>query len=335
MSNMFQGEEYYAPTHTSRASHYNRRSNQNSAGYYDTTPTGMPDDRSSSGSNNAPRRENVQAWNNYVSNSQAYSNFVETSINAGTARYSYNNQYVEWNRNSDLLRARSLRANIQTYKDDQTLCNGGNTLACNRVGRRDNQDPAYVNPTQRSYQDFYLHQNRENPNPPPPPVEEVPSDIMGDGTSTNPVVEVPVNTDGTTEPPVDSTPVDSRQQQCEDGGGRWTADAGGACFNQAPVVPLPHEEPAPEDRTGRQEPEPDHSHRVVDPTASSGGSHSGKDGSKTQSGSDGVIHFDSGTNVNRTPPKNEVKFMLNNIRALSDPYNQDGRKCVSTKRLVE
>ena len=165
-------------------------------------------------------------------------------------------------------------------------------------------------------------------------MEEVPSDIMGDGTSTNPVVEVPVAGDGTTipaRPSVEEPVVNNRKQRCIDNGNRWSDDGNGACFEEAPPIPRD----PPEERTGGQRPADDHTHRVVDPTASSGGSHSGKDGSKTSGTTDAVIEFDSGGYHATIPQKNDVLFMLNNIRALTDPYQVDKRACVFNKRLVE
>ena len=177
------------------------------------------------------------------------------------------------------------------------------------------------------------------------PETSTPGGIMEGGGD----VSVEVDAGGETRPaepspaPAPATPQRMTRERCIARGNTWTDDAGGACFDYSPPAPPreqhpdepPAPDPRPEERTGRQEPEPDHSHRVVNPTASGGGSHSGKDGSKTQAGSDGVIEFDSGSNAIQTRAKNQVVEMLNNIRALTDPYNENRQRCMENKRLVE
>lgn len=330
---------------------------------YDTTGTGMPDDRSAGAPSRAnPLGRNITAWNDYVGASQRLEEMQRAAINNGMARYSYNNQYVEWDRRQDLLRARSLRATIQSYRDNQTSCSGGNQVACNAVGRRDSQDRAWHNPNQESYRDYFLHTNRENPNPPPPPAEtptETPGDIMGDGTSQRPAEadtrEERCNTAGgfwnsQTRECV-AMPSRTAQQRCEDGGGRWSSDGNGACFHDAPAVPSP--EPVhtdePDERTGEQLPDcpqggrrnllgilDSNCHdRQVNPTAQGGGSHSGKDGSKTMAGSDEVVHFDTGGKEKTlSRQENPVRQMINLIAGLQDPYGEF-RKCKTEKRIVE
>ena len=244
---------------------------------------------------------------------------ADRSTGAGRTFYSIGNVNA-WNRYQDNLRALERHQNtfgertidrdgniVFRYNNQQQLNTARNlrasvfdyqedTTACN------NRDPDACRRVGR-------YVNRRTGDPP----EQYRGDAMGGGTYTpnetdDPIVEVPVSP---------------------------TGDTGDMRPPETPAVEPPAPDARPEDRTGRQEPEKDHSHRVVDPTASSGGSHSGKDGSKTQAGSDGVIHFDTGSNAIQTRPKNEVVLMLNNLRALSDPYNQDRRSCIKNKRLVE
>lgn len=319
---------------------------------YDYTGAGIPDDRTPSGDNRfLPLRENVNSWNNYVGASQRLEELTQSAINAGVARYNMTNQSVIWDRRQDLQRARSLRATIQDYRDNQRDCTAGNQSACNLVGRRDRNDRQYVNPNQTSYRDYFLHNNLEGD------IQEssTPGDIMQGGGDVSVDVEPtgetsaprPAETEqqrqqrardyeeATGEPMPSDTPPGSvppapaghgqpprettAKERCIARGDRWTDDGGGGCFSTAhPVAP----DPAPEERTGRQNPDPDHSHRQVDPTASGGGSHSGKDGSKTRAGTDGVIEFDTGTHRQSFPQKNEIKLLLNNLRALKNPYGQ-------------
>ena len=118
---------------------------------YDYTGAGIPDDRTPSGDNRfLPLRENVNSWNNYVGASQRLEELTQSAINAGVARYNMTNQSVIWDRRQDLQRARSLRATIQDYRDNQRDCTAGNQSACNLVGRRDRNDRQYVNPNETS-----------------------------------------------------------------------------------------------------------------------------------------------------------------------------------------
>lgn len=348
-------------SYTQRAEGF--RSHRNTYRPYDGdySGTGLPDDRTPSSGDNRflPTRQNVNSWRDYVGASQRLEELTQSAINAGVARYNYTNQSVIWDRRQDLQRARSLRATIQDYRDNQRDCTAGNQSACNLVGRRDKNDRAYYNPNQSSYRDYFLHNNLEGD------VQETstPSDIMEGGGDVSVEVEptgeqrpappAPPETEqqreqrardyeeATGEPmPADTPPPDppappqqTAKERCIARGDRWTDDAGGACFSDAhPVAP----DPAPEERTGRQQPDDDHSHRQVHPTGNSGGSHSGKDGSKTSHSSDGVIEFDTGTHRQSFPQKNEMKFLLNNLRAMKDPYNQNvDRHCKTQKRLVE
>lgn len=353
-------------TSNSRSSTVNQRRNNTSTSVnYDYSGTGLPDDRTPSGDNRyLPLRQNVNAWNNYVSNSKALEDLTEAAINNGVARYSNNQQYVVWDRQADLNRARALRAQIEDYRNDQSACDSGNANACSRVGRRDAQDRAYYNPNQESYRNYFLHNNRENPNasrpePPAPPPEpepqpaepaaepaaEPPSDIMGGGDDITPDA---------------ADTYENKKARCINAGNRWTDDAGGACFSDdtRPVPRPPERTPEPDsevhtdepaERTGDQVPDcpeggrrnllgvlDSHCHeRTVNPTAQGGGSHSGKDGSKSMAGSEEVVHFDTGGKQKTlSRQENPVRQMINLIGALEDPYGQF-TKCKSEKRIVE
>jgi len=75
--------------------------------------------------------------------------------------------------------------------------------------------------------------------------------------------------------------------------------------------------------------------RQVNPTAQGGGSHSGRDGSKTHAGIEGVDSFDSGGKRSYLSRQaNPVLKSINLINALQDPYNEF-RVCKTQKRLVE
>lgn len=120
-----------------------------------------------------------------------------------------------------------------------------------------------------------------------------------------------------------------------------------------PAPPVP-DEPVhvddPVDNTGEQVPECNNSRsgnrllmvggadchdRQVNPTAQGGGSHSGRDGSKTHAGIEGVDSFDSGGKRSYLARQaNPVLKSINLINALQDPYGEF-RKCKSEKRIVE
>lgn len=348
------GNQSSSRSSNTRASHYSRRRGTSSQPTgYDYSGTGLPDDRAEGGTNTyLPTTRNVTAWNDYVGASRRLEELTRAAISNGVARYSYNNQYVEWDRQADLNTARSMRATIQTYRDNQEACSGGDQGACDAVGRRNAQDRAYHNPAQESYRNYFLHTNRENPNPPAPEPEpepepaETPGDIMGGGGSIS---------------PEDANTEENKRARCENSGGRYTSDGGGSCFHDAPPLPAPpaqDPDPAPEDaphtddpaeRTGDQVPDcpqggrrnllgilDSHCHnRQVNPTAQGGGSHSGEDGSKSMAGSGEVEHFDTGGKPKTLARQaNPVREMINLISALEDPYGQF-RKCKTEKRLVE
>ncbi len=90
----------------SSTSHTNNVARRSSSAGYDTTGTGMPDDRSAGVSSRAnPLGRNITAWNDYVGASKRLEDLTRAAIRAGTARYSWNNQYVEWDRREDLMTA--------------------------------------------------------------------------------------------------------------------------------------------------------------------------------------------------------------------------------------
>ena len=340
-------------TSNSRASTINQRRGEVShSANYDYEGTGLPDDRSPGTGTNTylPTRRNVSAWNEYVGASRRLEELTRAAISNGIARYSYNNQYVEWDRQADLNTARNMRATIQTYRDNQEACTGGDQGACDAVGRRNAQDRAYYNPNQASYRNYFLHANRENPTASrpeePAPPAETPGDIMGGGETIS---------------PEDANTEENKRARCENSGGRYTSDGGGSCFHDAPPLPAPpaqDPDPAPQDaphtdepaeRTGDQVPDcpqggrrnllgilDSHCHnRQVNPTAQGGGSHSGEDGSATMAGSGEVEHFDTGGKQKTLARQaNPVREMINLISALEDPYGQF-RKCNTEKRLVE
>lgn len=284
-----------------------------------------------------PTQTNVNAWNSYVGASQRLQELQDAAIGAGKARYTRDNTAIKWDRQADLSRARALRTTIYEYRQNQDSCNAGVAGACSRVGRRNPNDEQYINPSQRSYQDYNLYTHQEGNMD----AAETPGDIMGDGTTETPT-PAPAGSgsgsgggsgDGSGDAPA-PTParVDNREQRCAASGGRYDADRG-VCFHTAPVVPAP--DSPPEEATGQQEPDPDHSHRQVHPQAQGGGSHSGKDGSKTQAGTDGVVHFDTGSLHRNIPQKDGMVELLKTLRALKNPYKQDLRTCKTNKRLVE
>ena len=106
----------------------------------------------------------------------------------------------------------------------------------------------------------------------------------------------------------------------------------------------------PVDATGEQVPDCNHGRsgnrllvvggadcheRQVQPTAQGGGSHSGRDGSKTHAGTEDVVNFDTGGKRSYLArQENPVLKSINLINALQDPYGEF-RVCKSEKRLVE
>lgn len=281
-----------------------------------------------------PTQTNVNAWNSYVGASQRLQQLQDAAIGAGKARYTRDNTAIKWDRQADLSRARALRTTIYEYRQNQSSCNAGVAGACSRVGRRNPNDEQYINPSQRSYQDYNLYTHQEGNMD----AAETPGDIMGGGAAAPTPAPTPA-------------PVDNREQSCAASGGRYDADRG-VCFQEAPVIPSvlrpggrrgdesgeqrPHVED-PTERTGEQVPEThdrhdDQQHRSTD---SGGGIHSGSDNTKSHAGSEEVCQFDSGAGIRGLArQENPVRQTLNQIRALTDPYGEF-RKCKTEKKLVE
>ena len=106
--------------------------------------------------------------------------------------------------------------------------------------------------------------------------------------------------------PTPPPPEQTAKERCENAGNTWTEDGGGACFDYN-TEPVHVDDPV--DNTGEQVPEcnnarsgnrllviggADCHERQIHPTAQGGGSHSGRDGSKTHAGTEDVVNFDTG-----------------------------------------
>lgn len=322
MERLFRGEEDSSRSSTTRASGVlsGRSGRGNRANIDNTVVDRDPDDaygadRPESNPDSGNRNRvfysigNVNAWNRYQDNLRALQRYqntygTQTIDRQGNIQYRYESQ-------ERLNTARSLRANVFDYQEDTQGCNGGDEMACERVGRR-------VNRRTRQPPPQYTGQNRGGTYTP--------------ATSSNPeLVEASVTPEGDAEPSPPEAPqtADDRQAECDANGGEWHNDAGGSCFYVAPTIPAGS-------GSGEHNPHPDEIER---PTGG-GGSHDqqgqgsihqdGRDGG--QSGGEHTIHdLPAG---GRTPSNfkrdnyNPNRERLNTILALAslrEPLEQKGR----------
>ena len=301
--------------------------------------TGMPDDRTPGSASTLPTSQAYSSWRQYVRDNHRLEQIWDDETRGEWTTLTHKRFYTD----ADRREFENLQRNIRQYQQDQHSCDLGSASACGAIGRRDQHDRAIYNShpeeagavirqetgsNRADAQHYWENRNSNNYTSsldPSAPTLDPPGDIMGGGTSTTPA----------------SAPEDPnapRRARCSASGGRWSDDAGGACFHDAPVVPAPHTDD-PADRTGEQVPSDSHTghddqrHRSAE---SGGGMHDGSAGSGSNTGSGEVEHFDTGGKPmsNLARQANPVKKMLNLIGALQDPYGEF-KKCNTEKKYVE
>lgn len=315
MDDLFQGRET-APTTTTRASGVRSGRDSSNRRNIDTTrDSGATDTYDSARPPSVPDNPNrafysvgnVNAWRRYQDNLRSLKRYqntygTQTIDRQGNIQYRYESQ-------ERLNTARSLRANVFDYQEDTQGCNGGDGMACERVGRRIGNDRQI--PTQ------YTGQNRGGSYTP--------------ATSSNPdLVEATVTPTGDVEPPPPEAPqtADHREADCNANGGSWSNDGGGGCYYTAPVIPA----------GGSEEHNP-HPDEIERPTAG-GGSHDqqgqgsihqdGRDGGQSQ-GEHTIHDLPSGGVTPKNFKRNNFnpnRERLNTILALAslrEPLEQKGR----------
>lgn len=318
MDNLFQGRET-APVTTTRASGVlssrsgGGRTNIDNTEVGDAYGSDRPESNLNSGNPNRAFYSigNVNAWNSYQDNLRALQRYqntygTQTIDRQGNIQYRYESQ-------ERLNTARSLRADVYDYQQDTQGCNGGDEMACERVGRRIGND--------RQIPSQYTGQNR--------------GETYTPASSSNPeLVEASVTPTGDVEPPPAEAPQseDHREADCNANGGSWSNDGGGGCYYTAPVIPSEGSGSG----SGEHNPHPDEIER---PTGG-GGSHDqqgqgsihqdGRDGGQSQ-GEHTIHDLPSG---GRTPKNfkrnnfNPNRERLNTILALAsfkEPLEQKGR----------
>lgn len=268
----------------------------------------------------------------------------------------------KFRKQSDIDKFNRLQASVRRYQQNQTACSGGSQAACNAVGRTNRNDRPIYNQrpevasaviqrvtgvSGRSSQDYWNNRTLNDFSAEATPSADTPGDIMGDGTSTRPSgrPRSPDPQGGASglipAPPSDPpSSAGGRDPACvRQGPGLLAAedcDARSGRRPPRPESPQPHRV-KPEEHTGEQVPEThdrhdDQQHRNPH---SGGGTHSGRPGDASHTGSEDVVHFDSGAGVRGLARQaNPVRETLNKLRALVDPYGEF-RQCKTEKRLVE
>lgn len=318
------GDSSTTRSSTSSATHVRGRGLKGRGG------TGMPQDRGQVRGQRGPLGAvNVKAltsWEQYVSDSH------EAERMWGSDRLGEMTSLVRkrFNKPSDRDKFNRLQERVRQYQKNQTDCDGGDQTACNAVGRTNRNDrPIYdarpdvakevikrVTGVSHDSVDYYNNRNLNAYSAEADTREaETPGDIMGDGSSTRP-----------SDAPPEAAPQRPR-----------SPDPQGGASGLIPAPPTQPHRVRPEEHTGEQVPEThdrhdDQQHRNPH---SGGGTHSGRPGHASHTGSEDVVHFDSGAGVRGLARQaNPVRQTLNKLRALVDPYGEF-RQCKTEKRLVE